>query len=1001
MLSIGLLLFLSTVNTLEVDILDSFNLKDGQNGVQATTSCKVGNGYYFGRTSNGITAVNEVLKEVVELFTQHHSFIITFKVRPEPYHKGSILWLEQKRTATPLFGLWMRSGKTGKYGLQFYGKTGVEYVTLQDTTKYDDVEWHTATLHFHKQKKKNLVSLYVNCKLVDKKKARVLIKNGPKDGLELRLGQREIAGKIFSRFKGSLTNFRLIFQRNISTYLQQNKCKPPTEPSYAPPAENPFKNLPFKSVAGATATTRSILSSLSANEISSIFRHLENHGNNVPSSSKLQEIVSLLKDVRARQDNQVFEMKSLKELVLLGGRRDNVFQTSSNQNISSACSSSPCYPFVTCVSTGETFTCGKCPVGLEGDGVNCKDINECDELPCSSVSRCENKFPGYMCHACPKGYHGEEVIGIGREFARLKKQECTDIDECKENLHSCDKHSKCTNTPGGFKCGNCNPGFKKNRQGKCLPVEVCTGKDVCSVYATCERSVHGARCTCRAATAGDGYVCGNDQDGDGYPDVDLNCDDAHCKKDNCPSVPNSGQEDVDGDGEGDACDVDIDGDGIHNAMDNCPYVANKGQTNSDSDEHGDECDNCMFVFNPDQEDHDQDGKGDVCDRDMDGDGELNFIDNCKTVKNADQMDRDKDGAGDVCDNCPDTYNPKQKNIDGDRYGDKCDNDIDNDKDGHIDKFDNCPHEANADQLDTDSDGKGDACDDDDDGDGVADNVDNCHLVANPAQSDFDGDGVGDVCQGDEDGDGKLYDDTCPQNKYVFTTDFTRHDVVLLGTMDRQAQKHPKWALHDQGREMVQERNSAPSLILSKDSFNGFDFTGSVFVNTRNDDDFIGFAFGFQNVRKFYLLSWKQKTQSYWRSKPSYLSTAKAGIELKYIHSSTGQSFDLRAAIWHSGNVTNQVTQLWRDKAERGWEDKVPYKWFLMHRPSMGLIRLKVYRRSAILLDTGYIIHNDIKGGQLGPYSFSQSGMIWSDVKVTCNEEIPEDILAAIQPKKSN
>lgn len=54
--------------------------------------------------------------------------------------------------------------------------------------------------------------------------------------------------------------------------------------------------------------------------------------------------------------------------------------------------------------------------------------------------------------------------------------------------------------------------------------------------------------------------------------------------------------------------------------------------------------------------------------------------------------------------------------------------------------------------------------------------------------------------------------------------------------------------------------------------------------------------------------------------------------------------------------------------------------------SLLFSRLKVYRRSAILLDTGYIIHNDIKGGQLGPYSFSQSGMIWSDVKVTCNGE---------------
>ena len=189
-------------------------------------------------------------------------------------------------------------------------------------------------------------------------------------------------------------------------------------------------------------------------------------------------------------------------------------------------------------------------------------------------------------------------------------------------------------------------------------------------------------------------VIGNDDDEDGYSDVD----------DNCTNDYNPDQSDSDGNGIGDVCDTGADGDadGVADVDDNCPVNANS-----------------------DQADGDGDGTGDVCDSDpndgplgdADGDGVDNTSDACPGFD--DTVDTDGDGQADGCD---------ADNSDG-PLGDA-------DGDGVNNSDDACP--GADDNIDVDGDGIADGCDPDNndgplgdaDGDGVNNAGDAC-----PATSD--------------------------------------------------------------------------------------------------------------------------------------------------------------------------------------------------------------------------------------------------------------------------
>jgi hypothetical protein len=72
------------------------------------------------------------------------------------------------------------------------------------------------------------------------------------------------------------------------------------------------------------------------------------------------------------------------------------------------------------------------------------------------------------------------------------------------------------------------------------------------------------------------------------PPPDDDNDSVPNSSDNCPSVSNANQANMDGDSLGDACDPDIDGDGVNNGADQCPGFDDNAD--ADSDGTADGCD---------------------------------------------------------------------------------------------------------------------------------------------------------------------------------------------------------------------------------------------------------------------------------------------------------------------------------------------------------------------------------------------------------------------------
>lgn len=171
----------------------------------------------------------------------------------------------------------------------------------------------------------------------------------------------------------------------------------------------------------------------------------------------------------------------------------------------------------------------------------------------------------------------------------------------------------------------------------------------------------------------------------------------------------------------------------------------------------------------------------------------------------------------------------------------------------------------------------------------------------------------------------------------------------------------------------------PSFFVNNDSLLNVKITGEIIINSSaNDDDFVGFVFGYtsptastnSNDNHYYVFDWRKNGQHAPLEYGGFL--AREGFSLSYAHGLiSNDPITTYQCFW--GHEENEsflpIDNLYGN--EKGWEYNTAYHFELIY----------TYNKIIIRIDEEEIFNIDgcYQPGLFGLYSFNQNGVVYKDV----------------------
>ena len=189
-------------------------------------------------------------------------------------------------------------------------------------------------------------------------------------------------------------------------------------------------------------------------------------------------------------------------------------------------------------------------------------------------------------------------------------------------------------------------------------------------------------------------------------------------------------------------------------------------------------------------------------------------------------------------------------------------------------------------------------------------------------------------------------------------------------------------------------NADPSFYLNNLNQTSYSMDGSWQVLTGGDDDYMGFAFGYQNSSNFYVFDWKQGTQGYEGA------TANEGMTIKKFQGATGNGLvDLSLGeFWNNAAATfgDMTVLATNHSSTAGWADNVLYDFHLDFNQNPGEIHVVVKQGDTELWN---VTVNDttFSSGQFGFYNFSQEQVRYAGFEQSGGIIVPPGPIGTPEP----